>query len=192
MNLITEPERHFKITRKGKRRSHEKQITIGFGFVTAFVAILRGASTTVSLRVSGANRQLSAKTLKLTGSKRTENIMRRTKVAVMSITLFAFTSAFAAPLYAQHRKALSGKAGMARFSSKVRVGDVLLPAGMYHVQHVVEGSDHAIVFNPVTMPAGYKEYQMTEGREVETEVPRGSGRQICEEHQDQTRSQRCW
>ena len=62
MNLITEPGETFKITRKRKRRSHEKQITIGFLFFTVFVAIGRGASTTVSLRVSGANRQLSAKT----------------------------------------------------------------------------------------------------------------------------------
>jgi len=93
--------------------------------------------------------------------------MRRTRLAVMSIALCAFASAFAAPLYAQHHETLSvGKKGMARFSSKVRVGDVVLPAGMYHVQHVVEGSDHVIVFKPVTMPAGYKEYQMVEGREV--------------------------
>ena len=56
---------------------------------------------------------------------------------------------------------------MARFSSKVRVGDVLLKSGMYHVQHVVEGSDHVIVFKPVTMPAG-KEFPMWEEKEVVT------------------------
>ena len=93
--------------------------------------------------------------------------MRRTRLTVMSIALFAFASAFAAPLYAQHHETLSvGKKGMVRLSSKVRAGDVVLESGMYHVQHIVEGSDHVIVFKPVTMPAGYREYQMTEGKEV--------------------------
>ena len=90
-----------------------------------------------------------------------------TRLTVMSIALIAFLASFAAPIYAQHTHTLSAnKMGMARFSSKVRVGDVVLPAGMYHLQHVLEGSDHVIVFKPVTMPAGYKEYQMVEGREV--------------------------
>ena len=90
-----------------------------------------------------------------------------TRLTVMSMALIAFLAAFAAPLFAQHTHTLeANRMGMARFSSKVRVGDVVLPAGMYHVQHVVEGSDHFIVFKPVTMPAGFKEYQMVEGREV--------------------------
>ncbi len=37
---------------------------------------------------------------------------------------------------------------------------------MYHVQHVIEENDDVIVFKPVTMPGGYREYGMTEGREV--------------------------
>ena len=85
----------------------------------------------------------------------------------MSMALIAFLAAFATPLFAQHTHTLeANRMGMARFSSKVRVGNVVLPAGMYHVQHVVEGSDHVIVFKPVTMPSGFKEYQMIEGREV--------------------------
>lgn len=92
---------------------------------------------------------------------------RTTTLTVMSMALIALLAASAAPLFAQHTHTLSAnRMGMARFSSKVRVGAVLLPAGMYHMQHVVEGSDHFIVFKPVTMPAGFKEYQMTEGREV--------------------------
>ena len=92
---------------------------------------------------------------------------RTTRLTVMSIALIAFLAAFAAPLYAQHGDTLSAnKVGMVRFSSKVRAGDVVLEPGMYHVQHVIEGSDHVIVFKPVTMPAGYREYQMTEGKEV--------------------------
>ena len=90
-----------------------------------------------------------------------------TRLTVMSMALIAFLAAFAAPLYAQHEHNLPvNKMGMVRLSEKTRVGAVVLPAGMYHVQHVVEGSDHVIVFKPVTMPAGFKEYQMTEGREV--------------------------
>ncbi|HEX9424148.1 MAG TPA: hypothetical protein VF899_12965 [Pyrinomonadaceae bacterium] len=37
---------------------------------------------------------------------------------------------------------------------------------MYHVQHIVEGTDHVFVFKPVTMPAEYREYSMVEGREI--------------------------
>ena len=59
-----------------------------------------------------------------------------------------------------------GKKGMMRLSEKVRVGDRVHEPGMYHVQHVVEGSDHIVTFKPVTMPAGYKEYSMVEGREI--------------------------
>ena len=93
---------------------------------------------------------------------------RTTRLTVMSMALIAFLAAFAAPLYAQHttHTLTANRMGMVRLSSKTRVGDVVLPAGMYHVQHVVEGSDHVIVFKPVTMPAGFKEYQMVEGREV--------------------------
>jgi hypothetical protein len=68
---------------------------------------------------------------------------------------------------AQHHDHLTvGKKGMVNFSSSVRVGDRLLEPGMYHVQHVTEGTDHVFVFKPVTMPAGYREYSMVEGREV--------------------------
>ena len=92
---------------------------------------------------------------------------RTTRSMVMSIAFMLFSTAFAAQLYAQHGETVSpNRKGMARFSSKVRVGDVVLESGMYHVQHVIEGIDHVIVFKPVTMPAGYKEYQMIEGREV--------------------------
>ena len=92
---------------------------------------------------------------------------RTTRLEVMRIALIALLATFSAPLYAQHGDTLSAnKKGMVRFSSKVRVGDVMLKSGMYHVQHVIEGNDHVIVFKPVTMPGGYREYGMREGREV--------------------------
>lgn len=94
-----------------------------------------------------------------------------TSIALV-IALAAFSQAFA-----QHHGHVSvdkpsadkpavDKKGMVRFSEKVRVGDRLLEPGMYHVQHIVEGTDHVFVFKPVTMPAGYREYSMVEGREI--------------------------
>jgi hypothetical protein len=88
------------------------------------------------------------------------------KFVAITIALVFVLGAFAQAL-AQHHDHLSvGKKGMVRFSEKVRVGDRLLEPGMYHVQHIVEGTDHVFVFKPVTMPAGYREYSMVEGREV--------------------------
>lgn len=84
-------------------------------------------------------------------------------------TTIALVIAFAAfsQAFAQHHDHLSvSKKGMVRFSEKVRVGDRLLEPGMYHVRHLVEGADHVFVFKPVTMPAGYREYSMVEGREI--------------------------
>jgi hypothetical protein len=86
-------------------------------------------------------------------------------VATTIALVFAF-GAFAQALAQHHDHLTVGKKGMVKFSAKVRVGDRLLEPGMYHVQHVMEGTDHVFVFKPVTMPAGYKEYSMVEGREI--------------------------
>lgn len=42
------------------------------------------------------------------------------------------------------------------FTAQVKVGDAVLKSGMYQVQHVMEGSDHVLVFKEVGMQAGYK------------------------------------
>ena len=39
-----------------------------------------------------------------------------------------------------------GKKGDFRFTTDTRVGDAMLPAGMYQFQHKVEGQDHVFVF----------------------------------------------
>ncbi len=89
------------------------------------------------------------------------------KFIATAIALVIALGAFASQVLAQHEDHLSvGKKGMVRLTSKTRVGDRLLEPGMYHVRHVVEGGDHAISFQPVTMPAGYKEYSMVEGKEI--------------------------
>jgi hypothetical protein len=92
---------------------------------------------------------------------------RQIKFVATVITLLIAMGTFSSQVLAQHHDHLTvGKKGMVRLSSKVRVGDRLLEPGMYHVQHVVEGTDHVFVFKPVTMPAGYKEYSMVEGSEI--------------------------
>ena len=56
--------------------------------------------------------------------------------------------------------------GMLRLSKSVWAGDVRLKSGMYHVKHVMDGTRHVIVFKPVALPGGYKEFGMFEGKEV--------------------------
>ncbi len=89
------------------------------------------------------------------------------KFVVTAIGLAIALGAFTSQGLAQQGDDLNvGKKGMARLSSKVRVGDRLLKPGMYHVRHLVEGGNHVMSFQSVTMPAGYKEYRMNEDREV--------------------------
>jgi hypothetical protein len=98
---------------------------------------------------------------------RRRNTMRSNiRMVVMGVALILSLGALART-FAQHHDTLTvGKKGMVTFTTAVRAGDTLLKAGMYHVRHVVEGNDHVVTFKPVTMPAGYREYQMTEGAVV--------------------------
>jgi hypothetical protein len=66
----------------------------------------------------------------------------------------------------EHNSRVVWKTGMVRLSKSVWAGDVRLKSGMYHVKHVVDGSRHVMVFKPVALPAGYKEFRMFEGKEV--------------------------
>jgi hypothetical protein len=49
-----------------------------------------------------------------------------------------------------------GKKGDIHFTTPVKAGDTVLQPGMYQVQHVVEGSDHFVVFKQMEMPGGYR------------------------------------
>jgi gentisate 1,2-dioxygenase len=60
----------------------------------------------------------------------------------------------------------NGKKGEVHFATQVKAGDAVLKPGMYQVQHVVEGSDHVIVFKEMDMPAGYKMGNTPVGKEV--------------------------
>ena len=88
-------------------------------------------------------------------------------LVTLSAVLVLAAGATGPQLFAKQADALTvGKKGMLRLTSSVKAGDVLLKPGMYHVRHQVEGHDHVFSFRPVTMPAGYREYQMIEGQEV--------------------------
>ena len=71
----------------------------------------------------------------------------------------------------EHQKAsgqdvIIGKKGQVHFTTQVKAGDAVLKPGMYQVQHVVEGSDHVLVFKEMEMPAGYKMGNTPVGKEV--------------------------
>jgi hypothetical protein len=59
-----------------------------------------------------------------------------------------------------------GKKGEVHFTTQVKAGDTVLKPGMYQVQHVVEGSEHVIIFKEMGMPAGYKMGNTPAGKEV--------------------------
>jgi len=59
-----------------------------------------------------------------------------------------------------------GKKGQVHFTVQVKAGDTVLEPGMYQVQHIENGGDHVIVFNEVSMAAGYKMGNTPTGKEV--------------------------
>ena len=67
---------------------------------------------------------------------------------------------------AMGKDVIIGKKGQVHFDAQVKAGDTVLKPGMYQVQHVMEGSDHVIVFNEVGMQAGYKMGNTPLGKEV--------------------------
>lgn len=96
-----------------------------------------------------------------------------TRKAVFCAT-FLLVILLALPLFAlaqdhQHHNGgneVIGKKGQIHFTSNVKVGDTLLKAGMYQVQHLAEGGDHVIIFKEMAMAAGYKMGNTPVGKEV--------------------------
>ena len=98
------------------------------------------------------------------------------KALITSALLVLVTTMLSLPLMAQdhqsHHQTPSGdvlkvgKKGEVHFNSPVKVGDTVLKAGMYQVQHVEEGGDHVIVFKEMSMPAGYRMGNTPVGKEV--------------------------
>lgn len=93
----------------------------------------------------------------------------KTQIIAISLVLTALSLAFTAQAVAQHshdHKGSEWKTGMVRLSEPVWAGNVRLKDRMYHVQHIVEGDKHVLVFKSVTLRAGYQEGSMWEGKEV--------------------------
>jgi hypothetical protein len=61
---------------------------------------------------------------------------------------------------------INGKKGEIHLTENVRVGTIIVKPGMYQVQHVMEGSDHVVVFKEVGMQAGYRHGNTPIGKEV--------------------------
>jgi len=61
---------------------------------------------------------------------------------------------------------INGKKGEVHFTTQVKVGNTVLKPGMYQVQHIVEGSDHVVIFKEMEMAAGYKMGNTPVGKEV--------------------------
>jgi hypothetical protein len=66
----------------------------------------------------------------------------------------------------QKENIIIGKKGEIHFTQNIKAGTTVLKPGMYQVQHVMEGSDHVIVFKAMSMQAGYKHGNTPVGKEV--------------------------
>ena len=77
---------------------------------------------------------------------------------VVAMLVVAIT--FSLPATAQDKRATPdftiGNKGEIHFNVPIKAGGIVLEAGMYQVQHVVEGSDHVVTFKEMQMPAGYR------------------------------------
>lgn len=67
---------------------------------------------------------------------------------------------------ASGKDVIIGKKGAVHFTQNVKVGTTVLKPGMYQVQHMVEGSNHVVIFKEVGMQAGYKHGNTPVGNEV--------------------------
>ena len=84
-----------------------------------------------------------------------------------AIALILSIGAFSSQLFAQQTNtSLVGNVGKLHIGSSVMVGKTLLEAGMYQVQHVIDGEDHLIIFRIIRM--GYRDNMGNEqlGEEV--------------------------
>ena len=74
-----------------------------------------------------------------------------------AVLVLAFTLSAAASARDDQKPDFTiGKKGVIHFNVPVKAGTAKLEAGMYQLQHAVEGGDHFVIFKSVTMPAGYR------------------------------------
>ena len=81
------------------------------------------------------------------------------KTMFLTITLFiALTGVLSPPTFAQQTETIKVfKNGRFYLGKQVRVSDKTLKAGLYQVQHFMDGKDHIIVFKEVKW--GYRHFQ---------------------------------
>ncbi len=92
-----------------------------------------------------------------------------TTVALLVMTIALLNLAVAAQDHQAHNQkaeVIIGKKGQVHFTQNVKVGTTVLKPGMYQVQHVMESSDHVVIFKEVGMQAGYKHGNTPVGNEV--------------------------
>ncbi len=102
-------------------------------------------------------------------NRKREAMKNKTEFIAVNL-LFVLLAAFSTiPALAQHthrHEDASWKTGMLRIEDSVWAGNVQLRSGMYHVNHVIEGDQHWLVFKSVTLGAGYREGSMSEKKVV--------------------------
>ena len=96
----------------------------------------------------------------------TRTIKTITTIAFLTVTFALLNLAVAAQTHHQKAEVIIGKKGQVHFTQNVKVGTTVLKPGMYQVQHVMEGSDHVVIFKEVGMQAGYKHGNTPVGKEV--------------------------
>lgn len=75
----------------------------------------------------------------------------RNRPIATSAMLILLLGILGLPTLAQHEGTIHvGKKGQLTFPSETRVGDAVIPKGIYQFQHVVEGADHVVVFKKTT------------------------------------------
>ena len=99
----------------------------------------------------------------------TTTIKTITTIALLTMTIALLNLAVAAQDHQAHHQnaeVIIGKKGQVHFTQNVKVGTTVLKAGMYEVQHLVEGNNHVVVFKEVSMQAGFKHGNTPVGNEV--------------------------
>jgi hypothetical protein len=105
------------------------------------------------------------------GERREGGIMKRKPQLVVEDLGLLLLSLIPAPRMLsqhahEHNSKVFWKTEMVKLWKSLWAGDVRVKSGMYHVKHLEDGTKHVMVFKPVALPAGYKEFSMFEGEEV--------------------------
>ena len=99
-----------------------------------------------------------------------KNISKITEISSAAILIAFVAVVLSASAQDALPKLTTSSKGEVHFNKPVKVGNTVLNPGMYEVQHVVEGTDHAIAFKQIQMPAGYRHSNITVAQEPAARV----------------------